>query len=247
MDYEPWFDSRENRALLAICARRLIKNTGIGSIVWGALNMAVGLFAVGATLLNLGILVLGLLMLGAGIYALTKRSLNAFLAETVVAILLFLWNLGISILNYVAFHVVDPRGLVVPLLIAWYFYKHYSKLQHLKEQIESVEPAQMKATKDVCKTLLKKKLKEEPAVIQTSDGKCRAQLLEDTAFFVQRDLLRAFVAPKQDVQKAIAKPDAKGLKVSFSHPVEKLNYSFDRKNSDKIRAWLSAMAAPAGS
>ena len=178
-------------------------------------------------------------MLGAGIYALIRPSLMVFLIETAVTVLILLWNLAIEIYNYLTFGVFDLLYLIFPILVVFYFIGHYLKLQHVREQILSVEPEQIRAAKQICKSLLKLKLKNEPLVLQTSDSKCRVQLMGDEAFFIQRDLLKAFVAPKEAIRNSIMKLFAKRLAVNFKHPLGKLKYVFDKKNSEKLIIWLA--------
>jgi len=164
------------------------------------------------------------------------------LSETIVSVLLFLWNLGISILNANAGGAADARGLVLPLVAAGVMANYYHKLGHLRQLIAGVAPEKIKATKLLCKALGKRKLKDEPRLVETSNRRCRVQLLDGRAFVMQRDLLRAFVVLKADLRQAVAKADARSLKLQFNHPVGKLTYQFDRKNSDKLKSWL----APAG-
>ena len=233
------FNTNENRALIAICTRKLISNIGVGGIIWGVINTALGIAAMQETVLNVGLVILGVMMLGTGVQAVKSPTLGVLLMETIVTILLLLWNVAISILNFQAFGTFDPRGLIFPLIIAAVFANYYRKLGHLREQIASVEPEKIKATRKICKTLLKKKLKNEPLLIQTTNRRCRAQLMDEKAFFIQRDLMRAFVGSKQDIAEAVVKPDAKTLKLQFDHPVGKLMYQFDKKNSEKLKEWLS--------
>ncbi len=68
--------------------------------------------------------------------------------------------------------------------------------------------------------------------------------MDSAAFFIQRDLMRAFVGSKEDINEAIVKPDARSLKLHFNHPVSKLKYQFDKKNSEKLKAWLTIGAGP---
>ena len=68
--------------------------------------------------------------------------------------------------------------------------------------------------------------------------------MEGNAFFIQRDLMRAFVGLKEDIHSAIAKPDAKSLTLEFDHPVGKLKYKFDKKNSEKLKNWLAMGTSP---
>lgn len=244
MAYESWFDTNENQALLAICARKLIKNVGVGSLVWGVINIVAGILAMQVTLLNVGILMLGLLMLGSGLYALVAPSLWALLAATITAVLLFLWNVGISVLNYFAAGTFDFRGLIFPVIIALAFASEYRKLRPLREQIVQVKTEEIKNAQLVCKHLNAKKVKQEPLLAQTSDGKCRVQLFPEKAFFVQKDLMRAFIAPRESVRNVIDRFDAPSLKMKIAHPMGDLKYSFDRKNSEKFRVWLNPPQHP---
>jgi len=244
MNYAEWFDTNENKALLAICARKLIKNIGIGGIIWGVINGLLGLFFMQFTLINTGLLILGVLMLGAGVRALKKPTLSVLLVETVLASLILLWNLSITIINAVMFGITRPGGLIFPAIMAIYFFNHYRRLKHVAEYIESIDPAYIETTTQLGKKLLKKNLKQEPLVIQTTDRRCRAELMNGKAFFIQKNMLRAFVCPIDQIRAAIVKPDAKSLKIVFSHPLEeKLTYRFDKKNSEKIRNWLASVQA----
>jgi hypothetical protein len=244
MEHDQWFDSDENKTLMAICVRRLIKNIGIGGIIWGVINLVFGYFAMRIRTINVGIVILGVMMLGTGVQALKQPSLGVLLMETIVSVCLFLWNVGMAIFNMMLGLRFEPRGIIVPLIIAVTLATYYHKLGHLRELIASVPPEKVDATKRICKTLLKKKLKNEPLVVQTSDGRCRAQLVEDRVFFIQRDLMRAFVGSRESIRSAIAKPDEKKWTAVFNHPLGKLKYKFDKKNTEKLRTWLATEQAP---
>jgi len=177
------------------------------------------------------------MMLGTGVRALKNPSLRVLLLETLVASLLFVWNLVVFILNALVGE-IHPIGLILPLIVVATLAGYYKKLQHLRDQIASVEPEKIKAAKQTAKALLKKKLKKEPFVIQSGNGRCRAQLMEDTAFFIQRDLMRAFVATRQEVRDAVAKPEASSWKTVFIHPLGKLTYAFNKKNTAKLKDWI---------
>ncbi len=240
MAYESWFDTSENRTLLAICARKLISNIGIGGTVWGAINIVLGISAMQEDMVNTGVLILGVMMLATGVQALRSPSLGILFAQTVVTVLLFLWNLGVSVLNMLAVGAFDPTSLIFPIIVAGVFANYYRKLQPVKHQVAAIHPEEIRTTKKVCKALVKKKLKEEPYIIQTTNRKCRGQLMDDKAFFIQRDLMRAFVVPRESVPSLIEKPDARSIKMLINHPLRKLRYSFDKKNSAKLKAWLSS-------
>jgi hypothetical protein len=247
MAYDTLFDTDENKTLAAICTRKLISNIGIGGIIWGIINIAIGIGTVHISMLNVGVIILGVIMLATGFQAIRKPSLGILLTETIVTVLLLLWNIGISTLNFLAIGKFDPRGLVLPIVVVFVFSNYYIKLGHLREKIESIEPEKIKTTKQMCKDIIRTKLKDEPSVVETANKRCRAQLMDKNALFIQRDLMRAFIALKEDIQKAIIKPDAKCLAVRFNHPVGKLIYQFNKKNSDKLKNWLSCEFVPAES
>ncbi len=245
MKYDSFFDTEENKTLTAICTRRLIRNIGIGGIIWGMINLLIGIEAIQVTMLNAGILILGVLMLITGVQALRKPSFEILKAETIVTALLFLWNVGISVLNLIATGKTNGYLIIIPLIITITFAKFYKKLGHLREQIDSIEPEKIQATKQMCKALIKIKLKNEPTVIETKNRRCRVKFMDKTALFIQRDLMRAFVATKEEIYEAIKNPNAKSFTLQFNHPVGKLTYYFDRKNSQKLKTWLSSESTPA--
>jgi hypothetical protein len=247
MEYDAWFDTDENRTLLAICTRKLISNIGIAGVIWGLINIAIGVVAIQQSLISVGVLMLGVMMLGTGAQALKTPSLGVLLIETVVTVLLLLWNLGMTVLNLLAGGVFQPWVVelplvVAPLVVAIVFANYYRKLGHLRELIPSVEAETIKHTKQIRRALLKKRLKVEPSVVETRDGKCRAQLMDDRAFFIQSDLMRAFVASRADILKAVAKLEARRLKMLFNHPLGRLKYQFDKKDSQKWKNWLAIEA-----
>jgi hypothetical protein len=242
MKYDPLFDSDENKVLMAICTRKLIRNIGIGGIIWGLLNIAFGAAVFSMNIINVGLLVLGVMMLGTGVQALRRPSLGVLLTETVVTVFLLLWNIAIAVLNAELEEggTFDPQGIVVPLIITFVFANNYRKLGHLRDLISTIPKEKIDATRNICKSILKKKLKEEPTVVQSSDRRCRVQLMADKGFFIQRDMMRAFVGTKDEVQGAVVKPEAKNWLLVFTHPLGKLKYRFDRKNTDKLKAWAAA-------
>jgi hypothetical protein len=239
MEADPSFDSKENQALLVVCARKTIRNTGIAAIVWGVINLGIGYVFIQMSILNIFVLVLALLMLGTGIFALTKPSLHALLAAAVVSTLLFFWNLGIAILIMMA-GAGFRGGLILPLIAAIIFFKQYLKLHHLKEEVSAMESGTVKEAAGLCKQLFKSKLKESPDIAEASSRRCRMRFMSDAVFCAQRNLMRAFYLNRENFQQCINDTNKKRIRVVVRHPLGKLTYKFDKKNSEKIRGWLGA-------
>jgi hypothetical protein len=244
MSHHPVFDSAQNQALLVVCARKTIRNAAVFGIVWGAINLVLGFFAMQVMALNTGIFILGLLMFGAGMMALKKPSLHSLLLEAVVSALLLCWNVGITIFNVHAGYKehVNGHGLIWPLIAAIVFFRQYKRLGHLKDAIASMDHVTVKEAAGICKQLFKSKLKESPDIVQTTSKRYRLRLMNDSVLCVQRNLSTAFSLNRTDFQQCILHPDKKCLRVVVRHPLGKLNYAFDKKNSEKIKSWLGAPA-----
>ena len=242
MQTDPSFSQNENQALLVVCARKKILNAAVLGIVWGAINLALGVYAIGINPLNAGLILLALLMLGTGFAGLRKPSLHCLLAEAVVAALLFVWNLGITILNGMAgaeSH-VGGHGLIWPAIAAAVFFQQYRRLGHLKEPMRAMAHETVKEASALCRDLFKAKLKESPDIAEASSRRCRMRLMSDAVFCVQRNLDSAFYLKRDQFQHCIPDLNRKRLRMVVRHPLGKLTYAFDKKNSDKIKGWLGS-------
>ena len=247
MNRDPVFDSAENQALLVVCARKTIRTAAIAGIVWGSINLLLGFALVMANPINAGIIVLGILMLGAGLTALRKPSLGALLSEAMVSVLLLCWNIGISILNARAGDTthIESHGLLFPAIAAAVFYSQYKRLGYLKDAIASMDHAVVKEATAICKQIFKTKSKDAPDIVQASTNSCRLKLMGDSVLCVQRNLARAFSLNRTDFQQCILHPEKTRLRVVVRHPLGKLTYAFDRKNSEKLKSWLGTSAPAA--
>ena len=94
----------------------------------------------------------------------------------------------------------------------------------------------------MCKALKKVKLKEDPSVIQSTNRQFRIKFMNNKGLIFQRRMLFAFTATKEEIYLAIKNPYIKSFTVEFHHPVLKLTFKFDRKNSEKLKRWLSSQS-----
>src|SRR5256714_164954 len=246
---DPFFAQTENQSLLVICARKKIRNAAILGIVWGVFNFLLGYFAIRFNPLNIGLILLGLLMIATGLNALRKPSLHCLLAEGFLAPLFFIWNLGITMLNVspgpgAAAH-INPHALIWPALAAVVFFRQYRRLGHLKEAMSAMAHDTVKEATALCKSLFKAKLKESPDIAEASSRRCRMRLMSDAVFCVQRNLASAFYVNRAAFQHCIPDLNRKRLRMVVRHPLGKLTYAFDKKNSDKIKTWLATSPAQA--
>src|ERR1700730_9699375 len=244
MTHDPVFDSTENQALLVVCARKTIRTAAIVGIVWGAINLVIGFFAVQANPLNAGILVLGLLMLGTGVMAIRKPTLHSLLSEAVVSVLLLCWNIGIAVINARAGYSdgIGGHGLIWPAIAAVVFFRQYLRLGHLRDAISAMDHGMVKEASTLCKQLFKNKLKQSPDIVQASSKRYRARLMKDSIFCAQRNVSHAFHMSREHFRQCIRDLGQKRLRVVVRHPLGKIAYGFDKKNSDKIKSWLGQTA-----
>ncbi|MEO8426444.1 MAG: hypothetical protein ABI651_04950 [Verrucomicrobiota bacterium] len=242
------FDKPENRVLMVVCARKQIRNIGIGGLIWGILNTLMGVFAVQVNLINIGILLLGLLMLGAGINALRRPSLQAILLEALVGACLFVWNIMITVVNTMDGAPVRPQGIIFPAIIAAVFFNQYKKLRHLRDMIATMPVEDLKRAQTICKELQRKKVKKEPDIAESTDKKFRFALTGDRIFCFRRDMLRAFYVSKTEFRSVLSDLNKSKLQILVEHPLGKLKHSFNKKNSEKIKAWfaLEPQTGPSG-
>ena len=242
MQTDPFFSQAENQSLLVICARKKIRNAAILGIVWGVINLLLGVALIRVNPLNVGLVLLALLMLATGVNALRKPSLHCLLVEGFVAALLFVWNFGITILNASAGQTghINPHSLIWPAVAAGVFFQQYRRLGHLKEAMSTMAHETVKEATALCKGLFKAKLKESPDIAEASSKRCRMRLMSDAVFCVQRNLASAFYVNRAAFQHCILDPNGKRLRMVVRHPLGKLTYAFDKKNSDKIRTWLAS-------
>jgi len=166
------------------------------------------------------------------------------LSEAVVSALLLCWNVGITIFNVRAGYGdhVNGHGLIWPLIAAIVFFRQYKRLGHLKESIATMDQATVKEAAGLCKQLFKSKLKQSPDIVQTTSKRYRLRLMSDSVLCVQRNLATAFSLNRTDFQHCILNADKKCLRVVVGHPLGKLNYAFDKRNSEKIKNWLGSSA-----
>jgi hypothetical protein len=132
--------------------------------------------------------------------------------------------------------------LIWPAIAAAVFFRQYMKLGHLKDAISAMDHGMVKEASTLCKQLFKSKLKQSPDIVQASSKRYRARLMNDSIFCAQRNLSHAFHMSREHFRQCIRDLGKKRLRVVVRHPLGKIAYGFDKKNSDKIKGWLGQTA-----
>jgi len=238
-NYAELFDREENRQLLAIGVRHQIRAIGIGGIIWGVINIGLGIVFMQQAAINVCVLLLGVLMMGAGIYALIVPRLNTLLLEAAVAFLLLGWNIFVLWYNFKITGKMEPNGgLFWTAIFAIGILSRYLKLSYLKQAVADLTAEEVKNAKAICKAIWKLKPKDEPELLQTANKQCRLRRLEDGFFLVHRDLRTAYQATGEELLSLIEKPEAKKIAMKIKYPLGDLQYKFDPASSETLREWL---------
>ena len=106
-----------------------------------------------------------------------------------------------------------------------------------------MDHAKVKEASDLCKQLFKSRLKQSPDLVEASSRRYRLQLMSKSVFCAQRNLSQAFHMSCENFKQCIRDLDKKRLRVVVRHPLGKIAYAFDKKNSDKIKGWLATLPA----
>ena len=108
-----------------------------------------------------------------------------------------------------------------------------------------MDHATVKEATTICRQIFKTTPKHAPDIVQASSNRCRLKLMSNSVLCVQRNLARAFSLNRTDFQQCILHSGKERLRVVVRHPLGKLTYAFDRKNSEKIKSWLGTSAPAA--
>lgn len=235
MAYDTLFDTEENKLLLAVCTRRLIRDTGTGALIVGIISIFTASASLSDSIFRVFLMVQGILLLGLGIYTLRKPSLTALWASSIMSVLVFILLFFLVILNI---QTINAFNVILPLLTGISLGNYFWKALHVRDSIESMPSHDIEKVEEKCKEFLKKHPDYHADMIHTTDRTCFVELKNGKALFVQKDILRAFAAPRHAVAAAIKTPHAKKLTLTFNHPIEQLSYTFDRQNSGVLKNWL---------
>lgn len=238
MNHDKIFDTQENQRLTAICVRSYLSDVGFFGIIWGIINIAIGIDGAANSNINILIIVMGAIMLLVGVRAKINPQFKTIMHEAVIMGMLLVWNIGITILDSSFTAKSSMLYIVLPIILLSKWIIQYKRLKHLKELIDSVHPLELKEMKEKQKILQKMNIKKEPLIVETTDKLARGEISEDSIFFIQKKLSRAFIVSKEDIKNAIEKHDSEKLKMSFKHPVGEFCYYFNKANSDKIKEWI---------
>lgn len=259
MKYDPWLDTEENRTLVAVCFHWVTRSCSVLAFAAGFLACA-GLTALlindlepgcetsdTARTLAAGIFIAAgypiiMLIGGAVAFCWPRVKVVSLIGYAVVCVSLINALLVVFLLKLSPYNLFLPG---IPTLFGLAFVLQCRKMKPFSDRIAQITQNQVRGLNMQTREMFRL-FGADPDIVICFNYRCRLQLLPTEAFLVHRRkhfhiyVSRAFVITKDEVRSALKDPGAKRLKLLIRHPLEKLSYYFDRKNSDRIKEWLEA-------
>ncbi len=239
----------EIEELRTLVARRLLLNQlkprGIGSVVFGAITMAVGATAISINPINGLLAALGLFLFVEGIWLLVKPSHTGFIVDGVALLAIGVWNMLIAFAD-----MADDNGggrwlILAGFQILWGI-QSFGKASRAGEALSvTVSKDAADRAEAIIRTIYKSNYKINPNFIQfsqknfTVDQLWKGVLLEDVAVLVGVKTQQSIVANKADlaiIQKGDTKP-GKPVKADLKAGDKQIAVVIPAETMSRIQAW----------
>jgi len=247
MKYEPWFDTTENRALLALTTWRFIR---LASLTVGAvalLNIALFAAYMEDSLFVVAHVICCALVAPACVWPAVKPAIRSYSPLAFAVVPSGLSGTAVVLASFGELDLGGAEDFSIMLAILTVVFAFTTPLSRIyagrfSALVASVQPEQMDVLKASCKEIRKQKAKEDASFVEadSSGGVFRIKLMEDRAFATDPYSFRVFVIPKTAVPDLIKDLGKAKLKMTVRHPLVKLVLSFDKDNSEKLKDWLAA-------
>ncbi len=225
--------------------RKILRPSGIGSIVFGLIAIAMGFRGMGDNPINVILGLIGIFLLVEGVWIVTSPTPFGMIVYGVALIIVGLWNIIITITNSVS----DGGHSFFAILGGWQIiwgcqsfgrYKRFSKLPINKPSDETV-----KIIDDIVNELTKAKTKDAQDVIefqtknQIKNQIWKGRLAQDSAIFVQAAGQDVVFAKKSQVRidKQGKVLIGKTIKAAFTLGDRNLNGTIDPDTFERYESW----------
>jgi len=243
MKYEPWFETEENKGLLAISAWRMIRffASCMVLVALACIGIGIGMW-VKSPVISRCCIGVGVLLLPACCYAWVRPSASSFL---LLAVMTVPFASGLVVFALVSDRrLPDWRILVgsVGGALGVLVFRFYNALKPLRELVKSVSLEQASHARAFRRSVFEREPHSEKNLVKAHDatGEFRIQLMDDRALFVERRGSKMFILPK-DVIRSLASGSAEGdLRMKILHPLDTVALQFDLENAQRIKDWLAA-------
>jgi hypothetical protein len=189
-------------------ACRSLRRMGWGGIVFGIINIALGIgFAFALNPINALLTLIGLLLLASGVWCLVLPTAEAVIANGIALVLVGLWNIFVTLLNTVAGQVPQVWWALFGVALIVAGVKSFQKYARFSRALRHGATKDEMATMDrLVKTILKANAKTDEDIVTFSASTFmqkkmwRGQLRDNVAVFVDKMSKEILVADKADVR-----------------------------------------------
>ncbi len=233
---------------------RRFRKGGIGTLIWGIINIFIGLIGLIYDPINVVILFIAGFMIIVGITVIISPGITGLLLEGITFLTVGVWNLFITFYDMFNYG-VPPIGFTTwfgLMQLAWsgdYFYKYYT---YKKKGIYKPTKDVLKAVKHIRKTIRRLNPKKELNAIKLKvfekeySGIWKGKLLNDIAIFVSKKKKSIFFADINDVSIEIIgkKLLSDRYKIFFRMNGKKYFANIIPLYHDRYESWKSNMFTP---
>ncbi len=236
------------RALMFHGLARQLRGSGIGSVLFGVLAIAMGASTMGQVPINGALIVLGILLIAEGVWVMAAPSAAGLVVDGLAVMTIGIWNIGISLaaIGGSSGDSLTGRFLVFGILqLAWGLgrmgqYRRFADLRgfrldpdgraRLGREIEAVRSAT--GRRDV-------------VAFKTGAAEGRFRLLGDSAALFLRGRFVEVLSRKDVVCGPVEKSAGDSLALTLRVKKRKLSAAMTPDNLQRLREWAGAPAAEA--
>jgi hypothetical protein len=228
-------------------ACRTLRHMGWGGVVFGIINIALGItFTLTMHPINLILVLIGLFVLAAGIWCLALPGAEGAICNGIALILVGLWNLFVTVLNIAAGANPQVWWAIFGIILIAAGVQCFQKYARFSEALRhGVSREEMTMMDRLVKSILKANAKEDDDIILFQvraffgQKNWRGQLGQRVAFFVEQMTKEVLVADKDDMR---VKPHGKvflgkSLKASVRINDHKWEAQISQTSYDRYCDW----------
>jgi hypothetical protein len=187
-------------------AVKILRATGIGSIVVGIIALILGVVALEQSLINVGLILVGLFLVGTGIWNVALPSAEGIIIDGIALLVLPAWNLLVMVLNGPTFEATFKAGIIAVALIGWAVWQFRNYGRFHEALAEKPSPEDLKGMDELVRNVMRAIPELDADVITfrlrgaTKEAEWRGRLAGGAALFVELPAgHEALVAPKEEV------------------------------------------------
>jgi hypothetical protein len=244
MATEPDLDALQRTADYHVIRKKL-KQSAIGSLIFGALAVFIGVMLINESILNLLLIVIGILLLAVGIINLIRPTPEGIIIDGTSLLIVAVWNIIFVALPGMRWgggpeHI--KWGIIGIFQIVWSVRRFMDYPRYRRALQEKPTPEELEGMESLMKSINKSNDKE-PGYLQFN---ARAAVLKgllssEAVVFVDKARQEVVVAHRNEVDLAIKGKVLIGTKLKATLKVKAKSFTgtISQESAGKLQAWLS--------